>query len=122
MTTLINLDLCTLIDIAVGWLIGFICTVCHLVAYQTVVDALSIGAGKLPLRTCGVVLLAVNLVRMITTVVFSIASVLIANAFEILTGELHGRAGLVLGVAEFALVSSIAAVIVMITNPSLQLS
>lgn len=57
---------------------------------------------------------------MITAVVFAIAPGLISDALEVLAGELLGRTGLVLGVTEFAFIGTIAAIVVMVTDPSLQ--
>lgn len=121
MAALIDLHLGALVHIAVCGLVGLVCAVGHLVAHQTVIDTLPIRAGKLSLCTqCHVLLLAVHLVRVISTIVFAIAAILIPYALEVLASELHGRACLVLRIAELALVGAIAAVIIVITDPALR--
>jgi len=49
----------------------------------------------------------------------TIATILIANAFEILTSKFLWRTSLVLRIAEFSFISTITAIIVVITCPAL---
>ena len=119
-TTLIDLHLGALIHIAVGRLVGVIRAVRYFVTDQTIINTLAVGASKLSLGTGGVLLFAVHLIRMVTTVVFAIASVLIAYTLNVLARELQRGACLVLGVAELALIGSIAAIVVVIASPTLQ--
>lgn len=72
-------------------------------------------------RTCRIILFAVNLVRMIAAVIFTVATVFVTDALEVLASELHWRAGFVLTIAELALIRSITAIIVMITHPTLEI-
>lgn len=118
---LIDLHLGAFVHIAVCGLIGLIGAVGHLVAHQTVIDTLAIRAGELSLCTlCHILLLAVHLVRVISTIVLAIATILIPYALEVLACELHRRTCLVFRIAELALVGAVAAVIIVITNPALR--
>lgn len=120
MATLIDLHLGALIHVAMGRFVGLVGTIRILVAHQIVVDALTIRTGELTLWTGYVLLGTAHLIRVITAVVFAIAPGLISDALEVLAGELLGRTGLVLGVTEFAFIGTIAAIVVMVTDPSLQ--
>lgn len=119
MSTLIDLYLGTFIHKTMGRLIGSICTVWHLVTDQRLIDTLTVGAGELTHWTGGILLLTVHFIRVIATIIFTVTAILVANTFEILTRELHGRTGLILGIAELALIRTIATVIVMIAYPTL---
>lgn len=119
-STLIDLHLGALIHIAVSRLVRLIGAVGHLVAHQTVVNALPVRAGELSLCTCCILLPAVHLVRVIPTIVFAIAAILVPDALEVLAGELQRGARLVFRVTELALVGTVATVIIVITDPALR--
>lgn len=72
MTALMDFNLSALIDVAVKRLIRLVGTVGDFVANELIIDALSIVACKLPCRACAVLLLAVDLVGVITAVVFAV--------------------------------------------------
>jgi hypothetical protein len=60
-----------------------------------------------------------DFIRVITAVIFTITPVWRSDTLEVLTGKLCRTASLILGVAELALVRSIATIIVMVTQPTL---
>lgn len=120
MTALVDLDLGALVHITVQRLVRVIGTVRYLVANQMIINALSIGACELASGTGDVGLLTVHLVGMVSTVVLSVAPILISDAFEVLTGELVRGTGLVLRVAHLALICSVAAVVVVVAKPALK--
>lgn len=55
---------------------------------------------------------------MITAIILAVTAELLAYAFEILTSEFLAIAMLILGVAEFSLVATVAAIVVMIAQPT----
>lgn len=122
MSALVELHSGTLVHVAVSGLVTAVSTVQHLVADQRIVDALTIGAAELLGIWTGVVLglrLAINLVRVIAAIVLPVASELLSDAFEVLALEFVLGALLVTGVAEFALVAAVTAVVVVIAEPAL---
>lgn len=62
-------------------------------------------------------LTASKLVRSITTVVLSVTFVVLRNTFCVLTGKLLFGASAVVILAEFSLVTSVAAIVVVVTFP-----
>uniref|UniRef100_A0A2M4D189 Secreted protein n=1 Tax=Anopheles darlingi TaxID=43151 RepID=A0A2M4D189_ANODA len=114
----VNLDLGTLVDVAVQRFVRLVRTVRYLVADELIVDALAAGAGKLAVRAGRVLLPAPDLVRMVTAVILAVAPVLVPDALEVLAGELLRCARLVLAVAALALVRTVPAVIIVIAHPA----
>lgn len=117
---LVNFNLGAFVYVTVKGFVTVISAVRHLIAHEVVVNALSVGARELALGTRSVVLLAIGFVTEVTAIVFAVATVLGADAFEVLAGELLRGAGFVLGVAEFSFVRTVAAIVVVITKPALR--
>lgn len=116
----ICLHLGAFVHIAMQWLIRIIPTIRHLIADQVGINTLSIGALELADGTSDIGLFAVHLVGMVPTIIFAIASILIANALEVLASELVGGARLVLVVAHLSFIRSVATIVVMVTDPPLE--
>lgn len=114
-----HLDLGALVDVAMEWLVAVIGTVRHLVAHALVLYALAVVATELALGTRRLVSSAIELIRIIPTVVFPVTAIRVAYALEVLTGELLRTTRLVPGVTLLSFVGSIPAVVVMIAGPSL---
>lgn len=77
------------------------------------------GRRKLLSRIVAIRTSTVEFVRIVATVVFTVASVRFANAFEVLTSELRARTRVILVLALFSFVRTIAAIVIVITFPSL---
>lgn len=121
MATLVHLHLGTFVDITVERFIRIVSTVCHLIAYQLIIDALSIRTCELSRFACTIRLFRTShLVRLIPTVVLAIAPIHITNTLEVLAGKLSGGASLVFVIAELALVGSVTTIVVVVTQPSLR--
>lgn len=89
MATLMDLDLSAFVNVTVKWFVRFIRTIGNFIAYQRVIDALTIGACELSRCTCAVLFLgATDFIGTIATIVFAVATILISNAFKVLAGKL----------------------------------
>lgn len=120
MSTLIHFHLGAFVHVAVSRLVALIRTVRLLVADQTLVNAVPIGAHELSRVGAGGVLhfrRTSILVRMIPTVILTIATELFSDALVVMTSELLAGARLVLGVAELSFVTAVATIIIMVAQP-----
>lgn len=84
------------------------------------INALTVCALELARGTRNVGLFTIHFVRVIATVIFAVASVLIPDALEVLARKLAGGAGLVPRVALLSLVGSIATIVVVVAQPALE--
>lgn len=76
---------------------------------------LSIGARKLS-RSTGTILLlrTTHFIRMIAAIIFTVASILWANTFEVLACEFLWWASFILWVTEFSFIASVTAIVIVI--------
>lgn len=72
MSALMNFHLRAFVDITVKWFIRFVSAIGNFVANEGIVDALSIVASELTGCASAVLLLAVNLVGVITAIIFTV--------------------------------------------------
>lgn len=122
MPALVHFYLGTFVHVAMGRFVTLICTVRFLVANQTLVDAVSIGAHKLSwIGTRGIFHFRWTsiLIRMIPTVILTVAAELFPDAFKVVTRKLLAGARFVFRVAELSFVATVATIIVMIAQPIL---